>query len=149
MKSYFIDGNNLIGKIKTFKNNDKKTRQENRQKLSTMIERYFAGKNVKIFLFYDGFKNLAIPTFKSKIIYSQNKTADEIIKYQIEIAKNPRQIILVSSDGNLIQFAKKCGCDIIKSEEFTKELALLKRVDIEEKINKSINQDEIKKLFGI
>jgi predicted RNA-binding protein with PIN domain len=149
MKTYFIDGNNLFGKIKTLKNVRQTDRQGTREKLAIMLDRFFAGKNIKLFLFYDGFENLAIRAFKSKIIYSQNKTADELIKYQIEKSKNPRQITLVSSDSNLIQFARKCGCDIIKSEEFAGNLSSVKKVDIEDTLSKSIDPDEIKKLFGL
>jgi len=148
MKTYIIDGNNLIGKIKFIKQLQLKDKQASREKLAFIINKYFAGKNIKVFLYFDGYENLSIPSSKSKIIYSGSKSADELIKQQIENSRNPRNIVMVSSDNNLSQFAKVCGCDILLSEKFASEMSSSNFINEEEEREKSIDKDEIKKLFG-
>jgi predicted RNA-binding protein with PIN domain len=44
MKHYIIDGNNLIGKIKSFNQLQKKNKQQCREKLAFLLSRYFSKK---------------------------------------------------------------------------------------------------------
>jgi predicted RNA-binding protein with PIN domain len=149
MKTYMIDGNNLIGKIKFLNQLQLKDKQSSREKLVFIVDNFFTSKNIKVLLFFDGYENLSIPSSRSKIIYSRNKTADDLIKKQIENSKNPRNVILVSSDNNLVQFARVCGCSIFTSEKFAGEISISKNQDEEKEREKSINNDEIKKLFDV
>lgn len=148
MKHYIIDGNNLIGKIKGLRALQNKSGQASREKLAYMLDKYFYGKKVKVTLNFDGFMDLAINTSKLKIQYSEKRTADDLIKFQIELEKNPRVITLISSDHNLAQFARVCRCEVISSEDFARELAE-KNSDEEEEKKKSIGNEEIKRLFGL
>ena len=43
-------------------------------------------------------------------------------KQQIEAEKNKRILVVISSDMNVREFAKVCGCDVISSEDFGKEI---------------------------
>ncbi|MGE5679601.1 MAG: NYN domain-containing protein [Bacillota bacterium] len=149
MKHYIIDGNNLIGKIKTLFLLQKKDGQASREKLVLFLESFFHDKKAKISLCFDGFPQLAIRTSKIKIYYSENKPADDIIKNLIENSKNPKVLVVVSSDHNLMQFARVCHCEVKSSEEFSKEIAERKLSDEEDEKKKSISNDEVKKLFGI
>lgn len=150
MISYFIDGNNVIGKIPSIKILEKKDKQLPREKLSFLVERFFIHKKVKVKLFFDGFQNLPIKVSKIQILYSNNKTADDLIKNEIEKNKTRGNIIVVSSDNNIKEFAKVCGCKILSSEEF---ILLLEKNnnsgEEEERINNINNVDEFKKLFGV
>lgn len=148
MKHYIIDGNNLIGKIKPLRALQNKNGQASREKLAGMVDRYFYGKKVRVTLNFDGFRDLAINTSKLKIYYSEKRTADELIKNQIEMENNPRLITLISSDHNLVEFAKVCRCEVISSEDFARDLTE-KNVDEEEERKKSIGDEEIKRLFGL
>ena len=148
MLHYIIDGNNLIGKIKSFSSLQKKDKQSAREKLTFYLERYFSSKKTKVTLHFDGYENLPIKTQKIIIVYSENKTADEIIKRQIEDSRNPKNLVVVSSDNGVIKFAKVCSCEIIQSENFAKMISR-KTVNEEEEIKKSISDDEVKKLFGL
>ncbi len=85
-----------------------------------------------------------------KIVYSENLTADEKIKKQISQSKSPRNIIVVTSDSNLAQFAKVCSAAVVSSDEFAVEINKSGDKFDEESIIKSINNvDEFKKLFGV
>jgi len=149
MNYYIIDGNNLIGKINKLWHLQKVDGQKAREQLVFMLERYFAGKKVKVSLHFDGFPKDVIKTSKLKIIYSENKTADDRIKNEIDIANNPKLITVVSSDLSVFNYAKANSCKRIKSEQFAKQLSGKKSGNDEDDIIKSIDNDEMKKLFGI
>lgn len=146
MIHYIIDGNNLIGKIPSLKNlPDKET---SRQKLAIMLERYFHKKKVKVSLHFDGFENEPIKVSGLKIHYSQNRLADEKIKKEIDGIRNRNSVYVVSSDLEIIAYAKVCGCNVIKSEEFYNRMMIQDKTSKEEKPS-DFNTDEFKKLFGI
>ncbi len=145
-RKYIIDGNNLMGKIPEYRGLDK---QVQREKLAYKLERYFYDKKVQVSLHFDGFQNTPIRARGLKITYSENKIADDKIRDEISYAKNPKLIILVSSDHALMDFAKKNSCTIITSEAFNREMNKPEKIDDEENIIKGIDNDEFKKLFGI
>jgi len=149
MQEYIIDGNNLIGKIKSLSTLKKKDKQSPREKLAFMIHDYFHDKKIKIYLHFDGFPNLPINVPGIKIIYSEKLSADEKIKQQIGISKTYKNITLVSSDNNLREFAKVCGCSVLSSEEFLQHLSKNQMLTEEQTRIDSISNDEIKKLFDI
>lgn len=147
MLHYIIDGNNLIGKISSLKNLPDK--QVAREKLALMLERYFSGKKVKVSLHFDGFENIPIKISGIKIHYSQNRSADEMIKSEIEKIKNTKSVITVSSDTEVASFAKVCGCQIKSSESFYKDLLASNKKSDESEKPTNFDSEEFKKLFGI
>ena len=150
MQQFIIDGNNLIGKIPALHKLQKKDKQQSRIKLAFLIDNYFHNKKAKVTLHFDGFAKDAVRISHAKIVYSDKITADEKIKEQIELSKNPKKITVVTSDFNLKEFARVCSCKVISSEEFSKQL-YSKKTDNEQKIIDELknNMDEFKKLFGV
>lgn len=150
MKHYIIDGNNLIGKDKILNQIQKKNKQQSREKLSFMLSRYFSSTKSSVSLHFDGFEKESIKTSNLKIFYSNNSSADNIIKSEIEKSKNPRNIILITSDNNLIEFGRVCSCKVIRSEDFIFQLKQANE-DFEDQIKTgpNINVEEYKKLFGV
>lgn len=148
MHHFIIDGNNLIGKMYRIKSKDKITERE---QISFILERFFSGKKAKVSLHFDGHKNLPIKVSGIKIIYSENRTADELIKNEIERATNRKNITLISSDNNLREFARVCSCSVMSSENFINEINSSQAGDEENKIIESLqqNKNEFKKLFGV
>lgn len=150
MKHYIIDGNNLIGKDKFLNQIQKKNKQQSRGKLVFLISRYLNQKKVTVSLHFDGFENERITVSGIKIKYSEKSSADEKIKQEIERSKNPKNIILVTSDSNLAEFGRVCSCQVIKSEEFIRLLNLSNSKNEEQlRIDSLKDSDEFKKLFGI
>ncbi|GBD88153.1 YacP-like NYN domain protein [bacterium BMS3Abin03] len=150
MLQYIIDGNNLIGKIPSLHRLQGKDKQSSREKLAYLIDNYFHNKKAKVTLHFDGFMKEPIKITNAKIIYSDNHTADEEIKDQIGAAKNRKNIILISSDNNLKEFARVCSCRVISSEDFNKKI-FSSNENNEEKIIEQMtrNNDEFKHLFGV
>jgi len=148
MKTYLIDGNNLIHKMKSISAQQKKDPQGTRDTLAFKIDNYFINKKVKVVLFFDGFQNVPIKTTKTKIIYSEKITADEKIRKYIKKAENHRNIVVVTSDDEIKKFAKACSCSVINSEDFETALGRQNIGDEEERRIKELNNEEFKKLFG-
>lgn len=149
MIKYIIDGNNLIGKIKFLQKLQKSDKQEAREKLAYLIDNYFIKKNFKVSLHFDGHPNLPINTSIAKIIYSFDTEADEKIKDEISSQKNSRNVVVVTSDKNLKEFAKVCSCSVIPSEEFASSITRQAHQNEEEERIKAINDvEEFKKIFG-
>lgn len=149
MKTYYIDGNNLIGKIKILWEIQQKDKQSSREKLVYILDRYFARHNNKAVLYFDGFPGTAINSSKVKIQYSEKKSADDHIRTAIDRNKNPRNLMIVTSDHALMNYASVCRCEILSSSAFASEILKSKHGDEEEEKKKSISDDDIKKLFGI
>ncbi|HMN25088.1 MAG TPA: NYN domain-containing protein [Ignavibacteriaceae bacterium] len=150
MLNYIIDGNNLIGKVASLKGLQNKDKHASREKLVFMLDRFFITKKANVTLHLDGYPNEKINSSKMKIIYSENLTADEKIKKQISQSKSPRNIIVITSDSNLAQFAKVCSATVTSSELFVAEINKSSSSADEETIIKSMNNiDEFKKLFGV
>jgi predicted RNA-binding protein with PIN domain len=148
--TYIIDGNNLIGKISSLMNLQKKDKQASREKLVYILDRYFVQKKANVSLHLDGHPGGRINSLKMKIFYSENQTADEKIKKQISQSKTPRSIIVITSDSNLAQFAKVCSNTVVSSDEFAAEIKKsTSNADEDAKINSMNNIDEFKKLFGV
>jgi predicted RNA-binding protein with PIN domain len=150
VKNYIIDGNNLIGKIKTLNQIQKNNKQQSREKLAFILGRYFSKRKASVSLHFDGFENDTIKISAIKIIYSGSSNADEKIKDEIERSKNPKNNILITSDSNLAQFGRVCSCHIIKSEEFAKQLLSSSSTTEEQaRIDEINSAEEFKKLFGV
>ena len=115
-----------------------------------MLGRYFGKKNVKVSLHFDGFQSDQPKVSGLRIIYSGKTIADEKIKNEISKSKNPKKIILITSDSNLAEFGKVCSCQILKSEEFAKQLKSSQEIDEEKsRIDEMQNSKEFKRLFGV
>ncbi len=150
MQKYIIDGNNLIGKIRELQILQNKDKQAARERLAFFTDSYFHNKKIKVSLHFDGYQNTPIRINAAKIIYSENKTADEKIKAEISSSKNSRSITLITSDSNLREFARVCSCTVILSEEFAEELKKRSEQDDEERRIQSINDiEEFKRIFNV
>ncbi len=150
MKYYLIDGNNLIGKIPSLQSIHKKDPQGSREKLYNLITEYFRSKKCDIIIFFDGFEKTPLRHSKIKVNYSDSRTADDHIRTYITNSSSRSQIALITSDGALRSFGKKCSCEVILSEDFAELLIKGQEKDTEkEKINSlSGSNAEFIKLFS-
>lgn len=148
MVHYIIDGNNVIGKIPELIKLQKNDKQRSREQLVYLLQRYFRNKKINLSLHFDGFANTPLSLSKGKIVYSENKTADFFIKENIERIKNRKNITLVTSDNELKNFGKACGCTIISSKDFGAMLTKGNPIDEEKSRTEEINDvEEWKRIF--
>lgn len=149
IKKYIIDGNNLIGKIPEIYNIQKSDKQLSRVKLVRIIDPFFNNKKIEVSLHFDGYANTSIPSSNIKIYYSNNVAADLKIREEIDNTHSTRTTVIVSSDHEVQNYAKVNSCKVVSSEKFAKQLNQKNNKINEEDIQKSISNDEIKKIFGL
>lgn len=142
MTHYIIDGNNLIGKIPSLKKSQAKDNQANRFGLISILNSYFAGKKITLSLHFDGFEKEKLHLSKGKLIYSNNKSSDTKIREEIERSKNPKLITLISSDREIINFARVNSCSVILSEDFYSVICKSKEINEEKQIIKDLEADK-------
>lgn len=144
LQRFLIDGNNLIGKIPQLRKLKSDIASE---KLIFLLQRYFSDKKVKVIIFFDGYSSETIKT-NFEIVYALNRTADELIKNQIDKSIRNKNLTVVSSDLEIFSYAKECGCTAMKSEDFYKKIISSKSdYSLEKPSQQDIN--EFKKLFNI
>lgn len=144
MQRFLIDGNNLIHKIPEIKKLNKDIATE---KLIFLLQRYFVNKKVQVTIFFDGHSATDIRT-NFEIVYSLNRKADELIKQRIDRSVRNKNLIVVSSDLEIIRYAGICGCTSITSEEFYKRINSSTPINLDEKPSRA-NIEEFKKLFNV
>jgi uncharacterized protein len=151
MNHFIIDGNNLIGKITDLKLLQKKDKQASREKLVHLLNRFFAGKKIKLSLHFDGFQNVALALSKGKIFYSEKHSADTLIRKEIDNSKNPKLLTLITSDHSLMNYGRVNSCSIISSEDFYKEIqkSFEKNEETEKIKQLEKEKDEFLRLFEV
>ena len=142
MNHYIIDGNNLIGKIKALHQMQRKDKQSSREGLVNYLNGALAGKKIKLTLHLDGFSSTPLHLSKGKIVYSQNKTSDHYIRKEIDDSQNPKLIILITSDHSLMNYGKVNSCNVLKAEDFYKEIEKAGERNIEQEKIKLLEKDK-------
>ncbi len=120
---YIIDGNNLIGSSPDISLEDSNSRKE----IIAIVKKFQKKKNSKIIVVFDGepdtFSSEENPTEKIVIKYPPiGDSADDEIKRILDGYTYFRDVVLVTSDRELKDIAKKKGAKVINSIEFYYEL---------------------------
>ncbi len=152
VKTYIIDGYNLIHKSARLKKIFSQNPQLARETLVSILSDFFTTRKEKCILIFDGNLNIpsALSTPKVRVLFSTPPDkADDLIKEIImEKSLNERKnLIVVSSDNEIINCAKSCGAGRISSEEFWKFLNSKNLTKRDEKPFVKLTDEEIKKMF--
>ncbi|GAB4326236.1 MAG: NYN domain-containing protein [Phototrophicales bacterium] len=151
---YLIDGHNLIGKLPDIDLNDPNDEALLVQKLSGFVART---KQKCTVVFDSGLPGgeSRMSTRGVKVIFAPHQSnADQIIMERIRKERNPKMLIVVSSDHEVLDQAKLRGMQTLKSAEFA---ALLQRPappvkpGVDEDANLKLTDAEIEewlKIFG-
>ncbi|KXK02422.1 MAG: hypothetical protein OZ913_05345 [Ignavibacteriaceae bacterium] len=107
-----IDGNNLLRK-----SNIKGSGEDDRLTLYEKVKSRL-GLHQKCIFFFDGYGESS----KDDIIFSYDKTADELMKNYIEKNYLREVITVISTDRGITEFAEVCSCKIKLSEKFWAEI---------------------------
>ncbi|MCM8766828.1 MAG: NYN domain-containing protein [Candidatus Omnitrophica bacterium] len=158
---YIVDGFNVI-KTSFVKKYEKYGIESGQEFLINILERY---KNkhpsVEITVVFDGKFNTSIYQRKKiKVIFSDEKTADEKIREILEKKKSRSSISVVSDDREVQEFTKILGSKSLKVSEFldivypldkkqpinlTKDLEYKSKLKIEKEL-KNFYEKKIKKI---
>lgn len=125
---FLIDGHNLIGKMKHLCLSD----PEDEIKLISHLKKYHTARGKNIIVVFDSNdapgpqRPLTLPSGIKVIFAPLKRTADQVIKEMIEKEPNPKGLIVVSSDNEVIRFAKRRRAKVLASEDFAHEIETLK-----------------------
>jgi len=118
MLIYIIDAFNVIHKIETVLNSPK----PHSDFLHHIMSKHLTGSSMnKVVVVFDGYepKDQLLES-PYEVAFSNARTADDVIKQRVERAKNKRQIVVVSDDRSVRDFARGEGAEVLHTEEFLK-----------------------------
>ena len=145
---YIIDAYNTINHIQ-FSPIRKKIKDPQRALLEFIKNRKF-GRNSqsKITVVFDGYPKVSAQNLTETdidVIFSREETADARIKIMVEASKNPKNIVVVSDDREIIFFVKSVGARFIGVKEFInpEEKPQRKKEDL---IKPELNYTQINKI---
>jgi uncharacterized protein len=148
---YIIDGYNLIHRVDVLRARLNKSLESARLFLITKLSEHQIIHHIKISVVFDSKEGPVLnPVFKTNIdvIYSKPPSnADQVIKNIIDKNKNRHDLLIVSSDQEVMFYAKASGCRFISSENFYATVndknKMKKSENLEEKSNPQMSKKEI------
>jgi uncharacterized protein len=153
---YIIDGYNMIRKITALRAHDAQSLEKGRNALVMMLSRFRIESKAELTVVFDGQKSSLSSQSGITIRFSDlTNKADEMIKKLVDQNKKNQETTVVSSDNEIMWYAKGCGCKVERSEDFYKKINSSKNTgtvkDLEEKNNPQLSDKEVKewvKLFN-
>lgn len=151
MLVYIIDGWNVVHKLDKIRNSS-----QPRQALADHIRRYglTGSVNNKVTIVFDGFfpLNEMLRGRGYRILFSEEREADDLIIEEMQKINNPRQTIVVSDDRKIADAAGIKGVRVMPVREFITPKK--KKTDKSEKPEKNIKYsvqreitEEMKKIW--
>ncbi len=153
---YIIDGYNLIRRIPAL-NRPGASLEDQRRGLVSKLSGFRAASRATCLVVFDG-TDLAGQTVSSgggvRVVFSRKpSTADDVIKRLVDQEKNKGHVTVVTSDNEIMWYAKASGCGVLSAEGFYERIAARESDDRpEKKSDPQLSQREIndwKKLFDI
>ncbi len=117
MLVFIIDAFNLIYKVPRLRNSN----TPHKELLHFIKNNNLTGSSRnRVEIIFDGAisHDLVNMYHNFKVTFSNQITADEVIKSKLEDAKNPRQVVVVSDDRQIQSYARRAGAKISKISEF-------------------------------
>lgn len=145
---YVIDAYNTINHIQ-FSPLRKKIKDPQRALLEFIQNRRFwRNSQSKITVVFDGYPKVSgqnLAETDIDVIFSREEAADARIKRLVQTSKNPKNIVVVSDDREIIFFVKSIGCRSMGVEEFINPEGKPQRKK-EELIKPELNYSQISKI---
>jgi len=146
-----VDGHNLIGQLSDIRLDE----ADDEDRLIIKLRRYRARTGRNILVFFDSGGGYKISGKQTRGGISaryapHNKTADDLIINHLQRAKQPQQIMLVSSDRAIQRVAKQVRARVISSADFAVELEPLHTLP-EDEADAQLSDEEVEvwlSLFG-
>lgn len=121
MKKFLIDGNNVINYHPKLKEKFLRNKENAKDDLALVVGDFLVNTKNEATIFLDGFETVHsyVKCNRSlSIKYSRNLTADEVIKRTIDLEKNKRILVVVSSDIEVKNYARINDCEVKTSATF-------------------------------
>jgi hypothetical protein len=126
MRQFILDGHNILHQDQELKGLLTSPRPERAlQLLIARSQRIVSGKKSKLTIVFDGFPPGEVPVDATnvQVRFSRDRQADEIIKSLIERSRNPRNLVVVSHDTEIIRYARVHSCSVESPRQFLARLS--------------------------
>ncbi|MEO6691719.1 MAG: NYN domain-containing protein [Saprospiraceae bacterium] len=127
MESIIIDAYNLIHRIDELRILLEQSQDVCVDTMIAKLSSHYLDKKIKVIIAFDGYginrheRNIEVKFSKTDTGMDYGN-ADGYIKAMIEKSRNPKLMVIVSSDKGITWFAKDCGCKNKTSESFWGEV---------------------------
>ena len=122
---FLIDGYNVIKKADFFRDSAS-LRNARRVLIGALENRPKTSKNNQTTIVFDGRNGVGPYLEKSKsqikIVFSKDRSADEVIKKMVSECPNPKQIVVISDDKELIFSVRSLGAGIMSVNKFLNQI---------------------------
>ena len=151
---FIIDGYNVIHAIPSLKKLLAHDGSQAREQFGYLVSRLTYRKKIRCTIVFDGVRPPDNHPSSSHspvhIVYSSPQSADAKIKTMIDLSKNRSLLVIVSSDREILDYARVCSCTTHTSKYFSN--LLFEEADQgEEKDASTLSRgqiDEWLKIFG-
>jgi hypothetical protein len=141
---YFLDGNNLIGHGR----GSSRPTEEDRSALISEIAERLRKTKARVVLFFDGPGQRSTSLGPLSIRHAARATADDAILGEIERARAPQEIVLVSEDRDLRRRARDLGAKTLTTTEFWSRVGAAKEDRPERSPSGQIDVEEWMRFFA-
>ncbi len=146
MRKYIIDGYNLVYQFPELRRILERDLEGARQGLLDRIGLYIGENRLKAVVVFDGDgRVLSEPGRRLgiEVIYSKPpEKADPLIKRMIE-NHSDEGLVVVSSDREIVDFARLCGVKAVSSSQFVHEMSDRPKNEAEKKFDYPMSDDEL------
>ncbi len=144
-----IDGHNLIGRMPDLSLDD----PDDEAKLVARLQTYCMRTRKRATVVFDqglpGGPSKSLSRSGVKVVFAPaGRTADGILRQRIRRARDPRGLTVITSDQEIIAAARAKGMQVMRSEEFARELVTVPKATREDDVHLSPGEvDEWLRLF--
>ena len=152
MRKVIIDGYNLIFQFPELRRILERDLEGAREGLLNRLGLYAGERRIQIVVVFDGDDRMvAEPEMRPyvKVLYSQPpEKADPMIKRMIEKTQGG-DIVIVSSDHEIVNYARLYGAKVVSSRQFAHELLEKPGNEAEKKFDHPMSQEELDEWLNI
>ncbi len=154
MQHFIVDGYNVIHQISSLKKLLAHDAERAREQLIDYISRLTLKRKFRCTVVFDGEQPNTLPKQSVHapihVLYSFPQIADAKIKQMIEESKNRSLLVIISSDREILNFARVCACETHTSQYFV-NLLFEENSAGEEKDSAPLSKTQVEewlKIFG-
>ncbi len=147
---FLIDGHNLIGRLPDLRLDD----PDDEAKLVARLRTYCARAGKRATVVFDrglpGGRSDALSNSRVEVVFAATgRSADGILRERIRRARDPRGLMVVTSDREVIAAAQSQGARVVRSEEFAARLEPRQETSVEKDAHLSAEEiEEWLRVFG-
>ncbi len=143
-KKTYIDGYNVLRKISRLDRLMKSNADAARRGFLDFVRRRSKNRG-HIVIVFDGHGESPGSGSMITTVYSLTRTADSWIRRNLENERQPRAVLVVSSDNEVRAHALACGAEILSSQEFIEDgNAIDREENLEQYLkNRTVSANEI------